>query len=71
MRQLLISRMVAGNKSAGSSGLADRRKKRDRVVEAVQMVERNGSISPEDTLSCLRSFKARARDCEDWPKSKR
>ena len=37
--------------------------KRDRVVETVQMVERNGSIPPEDSLSCLRSFKARVRDC--------
>jgi len=66
-----MSRMVAGNKLAGSFGLANRRRKLDRVVETVQIVERNGSISPEDTLSCSRSFKARTRDCEDWPKSKR
>ena len=63
--------MVAGNRSAGSSGLANRRRKRDRVVETVQMVERNGSMSLEDTLSCSRSFKARVRDREDWPKSRR
>lgn len=37
----------------------------------LQMVRRKGSTSPDDSLSCLRSFTASLREPEDWPNRRR
>jgi hypothetical protein len=74
MRKLSRSRLKVGNSSVSSVGSLDlvkRRRKRDCVIRVLRMVGRNGSMSPEDILRCLRRFKERAREREDWPKRRR
>jgi hypothetical protein len=60
-----------GNSSVGILDLAKRRRKRNCAIGVLQMVARNGSMSPEDFLSCSRRFKEMVRECEDWPKRRR
>lgn len=71
MGRLSRSRLEVGNSSAGILVLVKRWRKRDFVIAVLQMVGRNWSISLEVFLSCSMSFKERAREREDWPKSRR